>query len=401
MNTSPYLRCTHGTNRCRKRSSPALCSNAGQPGPGGRPVTSTGAGLRPRKGRIRANRCWLSLAISSTAAPPCLAGVRRTSTPCAHRRSRRSVEQPAAVRHRGGLGAAGGTQLGEDVGDVDRHGLGADEQPPADLTVAARPRPPGRGSPAPAAVSGWSAAAAARGRGPTRARRSSASSGAAPSASAAARARSATSRAASVSPPARRMPGQHRPDLGRAMHVAEVLEEGDRLRARPGPARRTAARPRPRASAAAAARRPAAAPRPGPPAPREPAAANRSWTASARRRTAPRRASSSATRCSRAAPSQQRASASIAQAASRTRAPNHRCQMRPTTATTSSYAASTPSARPCRASTCDPQLGVVDRDQPLLLPQLAQPGRSGLTPRGAGSPPAAPAAARAAIGGPG
>ena len=47
----------------------------------------------------------------------------------------RSVQQPAPAGDRGGLGAAGGAELAQDVGDVDRDGLGADEQLLADLAV--------------------------------------------------------------------------------------------------------------------------------------------------------------------------------------------------------------------------------------------------------------------------
>jgi DNA-binding NarL/FixJ family response regulator len=46
------------------------------------------------------------------------------------------VEESTPARDGRGLGASRGTQLGQDVGDVDGHRLGADEQPGGDLPVA-------------------------------------------------------------------------------------------------------------------------------------------------------------------------------------------------------------------------------------------------------------------------
>src|SRR3954468_3884527 len=48
-----------------------------------------------------------------------------------------SVEQPLPAGDRRRLGAAGGVELAEDVGDVHRDGLRADEQLLADLAVGA------------------------------------------------------------------------------------------------------------------------------------------------------------------------------------------------------------------------------------------------------------------------
>ena len=56
VKTSPYLRCIAGTKRCRKRSSPAVCTIAGQRGPGGSPAPGTRGSACPPKGRIRENR---------------------------------------------------------------------------------------------------------------------------------------------------------------------------------------------------------------------------------------------------------------------------------------------------------------------------------------------------------
>ena len=111
-----------------------------------------------------------------------------------------------AARDRRGLGAAGGVELAEDVGDVDRDGLGADEELLGDLAVGpalgdqredlalARGERVGRG------------VSARTGGRPIA--RSSSSSGWAPSRCAASRARSPSSRAPARSPVARRMPAR-------------------------------------------------------------------------------------------------------------------------------------------------------------------------------------------------
>ena len=114
-------------------------------------------------------------------------------------------QQAAAPGHRGGLGARRGLELGQDVGDVDRHGLGADEELLADLAVGAtlgdegedlplprcERRPPGCRSRARARTPGRSARRASAGR---RARGRPR------------RARSATVRAPAASPTARSTP---------------------------------------------------------------------------------------------------------------------------------------------------------------------------------------------------
>ena len=58
MKVSPYLRCSHGTVRCRNRSRATLCTKVGQRGPGGSPRVSTLGARRPPNGRIRSKR-WV------------------------------------------------------------------------------------------------------------------------------------------------------------------------------------------------------------------------------------------------------------------------------------------------------------------------------------------------------
>ena len=81
-------------------------------------------------GRNRSSGNCLILCQSSAAPQRRQAPVRVTP-----RRAARSVDQAASTGDRGRLGAAGGAQLAEDVGDVDAHRLGADEELLADLTV--------------------------------------------------------------------------------------------------------------------------------------------------------------------------------------------------------------------------------------------------------------------------
>ena len=114
---------------------------------------------------------------------------------------------PAAVAAGDGgrFGAAGGAELAEDVGDVDAHRLGADEELPADLAVAPsvgdqrQDLPLARGEPLPGRP--WRRA---RARSRTRAARRGARRRRARCA--ASRARSPCSRAAVVSPRSRRIP---------------------------------------------------------------------------------------------------------------------------------------------------------------------------------------------------
>ena len=115
-----------------RRSAPRPASA----GPGGSPVASMLGPGSPPNGRIRSKRRAVRSAVSGCssvvmAAPflPAILRVRRTGD--------RSAEQTLATRDRRGLGATGGVELAEDVGDVHRDGLGADEELAADLAVAA------------------------------------------------------------------------------------------------------------------------------------------------------------------------------------------------------------------------------------------------------------------------
>ena len=113
-----------------------------------------------------------------------------------------SVEETVASGDRGGLGAAAGAQLGEDVGDVHADGLGADEQLSRDLAVAAalRHQPEDLGLPRRSARS----RAGILGCRSHRARLVSTSNGCAPSDCAVARAATTSGAASASRPTARR-----------------------------------------------------------------------------------------------------------------------------------------------------------------------------------------------------
>ena len=129
-------------------------------------------------------------------------------------RAHRSGEQALAAGDRGGLGAAGGLQLAEDVGDVDRDGLGADEQLLADLAVRAALGDQRQDLALAGGERRRGAASSRTGADPTA--RSSSSSGWAPSRWAASRARSPCSRAAGGVAGRAQDPGEHRAGRGPA-----------------------------------------------------------------------------------------------------------------------------------------------------------------------------------------
>src|ERR687897_47914 len=89
--------------------------------PNAGPTYSTGS-IRPRS-TSTTSPCW-----------PSSAGIRRRRSP-GRRSAGRRVQQAAAMGDRDGLGAAGGSELGQDVRDVDAGRLLRDEQFLADLPV--------------------------------------------------------------------------------------------------------------------------------------------------------------------------------------------------------------------------------------------------------------------------
>ena len=255
---------------------------------------------------------------------------------------------------------------------MDADGLGADEQLLADLAVGAALGDQREDL----ALARRSARRSRRRRGPGAdpSARSSSSSGCAPSRCAAARARSPTSRAPARSPVARRIPASAARDRASSC-TSPKSSKSDRVLA-PGVDQHVERRGVDAGEPARPQRLGVQPLHPGPPlgtpeAGRVGVAVEHGVAVGVQpldvgevRRPLGRR---------QVAPSLG-ASAPTATAASRIRALNHSCQIRVSTATTSSYAASAPAGSPRRPAWRDLERGGVDGDPALARPEAAQRG---------------------------